>query len=55
MPIEIRELIIKAQVNENEESSNENNATTLDNSTIQKIIQECTDSVLEIIKNEKER
>ncbi len=54
MPIEIRELIIKAQVANNEEGGR-SNAGQLDNNVKQKLVQECVDMVMDIIKNERER
>lgn len=54
MPIEIRELIIKAQISDNDDR-NSGSSGTPDDATKQKIVQECVDMVMDIIKKERER
>jgi hypothetical protein len=54
MPIEIRELIIKAEVGERKEQGSRT-PSGIDRGTKQHIIQECVEMVLEILKKEKER
>ncbi len=53
MPIEIRELIIKAQINDQQGVAG--NSAKLDKKQKQLIIQECVEQVLEILKERKER
>lgn len=53
MPIEIRELIIRAEVSDKEKGAG--SAAKPDKKEKQKIIQECVDQVLEMLKKDKER
>jgi hypothetical protein len=53
MPIEIRELIIKAEVNEQGNRGGDSGRPGSD--AKKQIIQECVDMVMEIIRKEKER
>ncbi len=55
MPIEIRELIIKAEISDTGGNEGSGNSELSDNLNKQQIIQECVDQVLEILKKEKER
>ena len=55
MPIEVRELVIKAQVGNttSEQGTTENNTPT--HSGQDEIIKQCVEQVLEIIKEKEER
>ena len=55
MPIEIRELIIKAEISDKTEKVEYSGSKQSNNLNKQQIIQECVDQVLEILKKEKER
>jgi len=55
MPIEIRELIIKAEISDTGGNAGSGNSEQSNNVDKQQIIQECVDQVLEILKKEKER
>lgn len=52
MPIEIKELHIKINV---EESSNAADAETQKNQELEKLVQSCVERVMEIIAQKKER
>ena len=54
MPIEIRELVIKATVSQ-ESSSRENNSAGGKNTKKEELVKACVEEVLEILKNQKER
>ncbi len=53
MPIEIRELIIKAEVGNQKESTA--NTAKLSKKEKQQLIQDCAERVLEILKDKNER
>ncbi len=53
MPIEIRELIIKAEVSDQEQSAG--SSAKPGKKEKQQLIRECVDQVLEILKKDKER
>ncbi|GEO11934.1 DUF5908 family protein [Segetibacter aerophilus] len=56
MPIEIRELIIRASVgNPNQGGSNNSTANDQEAAPKEEIIKECVGQVMEIIKDKKER
>lgn len=57
MPIEIRELVIKATVNEAENSSAEagNNSGANNTSSSEEIINTCVEKIIEILKEKNER
>ena len=57
MPIEIRELVIKATVKQETESATANTSTVSNNSdsVSVEIINSCVDKVLEILKEKHER
>jgi hypothetical protein len=53
MPVEIRELIIKAIVSDGTEKTQSN--PSVNESQKQEIIETCVDQILEILKNRNER
>lgn len=56
MPLEIKELHIKASISdENSKSKNGNNTLPGKNDTNQEIIAECVDKIMEILKDKMER
>jgi len=60
MPLEIKEVVIKTTVNSGDDRSNKADRPLTDVSDssavdIQKIVSECVDQVLEILKNKSER
>ena len=55
MPIEIRELVIKASVGDDEKGSRTSASTNNDQDKDQAMIQACVESVLEILKQQCER
>ena len=57
MPIEVRELIIKARVEETSSGNTGGNGTqsSMNEKEIQKIIALCAEEVLKVLKRQKER
>lgn len=58
MPIEIRELVIKARVDDNPPANNAGNVVsmqTLSDRDLQKIVALCAEEVLKVLKRQKER
>jgi hypothetical protein len=55
MPVEIKELVIKAVVNENGNSAAPPASGTQDGGSQDAVIKICVEKVLEILKDQKER
>jgi hypothetical protein len=57
MPVEIKELVIKAVVNENGDNGNASSALpgTQEGSSQDAVIRICVEKVLEILKDQRER
>lgn len=56
MPIEIRELVIKATVNQDQtQAASNNNAGAADNDAKEAEVREAVEEVLRILENKKER
>lgn len=57
MPLEIKELTVRINIQQNPfQQKNKNEMQEdIDNNTLKRIIQECTEKVLEIIERNKER
>ncbi|MDZ4749819.1 MAG: DUF5908 family protein [Saprospiraceae bacterium] len=56
MPVEIRELIIRASIgNPNQGGSNNSNANDQEASPKEEIINECVSQVMEVIRSKNER
>ena len=55
MPLEIKELIIKATVQDQNAASNNEGGVDTSEDSREEIIMECVDKVLEILRTQKER
>ncbi len=55
MPIEIRELVIKASVTEGSQGQNPSQGSNSDNQDLSDLITACVDQVLAILKEKSER
>ncbi len=55
MPVEIKELVIKAVVSESNGSDNTNSGGSPENASQETLVQLCVDRVLEILREKNER